>query len=98
VILFGLSVLLYALRFRREAEPRSCFSTLMFGLILLLCALAAYPIGMIRGAERACSAAIAGNLCGLDGVFLVGPLASDFAIVGIGSVIAILCSMRRPSS
>jgi hypothetical protein len=44
---------------------------------------------MIFGVDYACSPP-AGNLCGLAGVFIIGPLVSAFAILLIGSLILLL--------
>ncbi len=57
--------------------------------IILICAAAGYFFGMIFGIDYACSPP-AGNLCGLAGVLVIGPLSSAVAIIVIGSLILLL--------
>jgi hypothetical protein len=52
-------------------------------------AAAGYFFGMIFGVDYVCSPP-ARNLCGLAGVFIIGPLASAGAIVFIGLLILLL--------
>jgi hypothetical protein len=61
----------------------------LFTAIILICAAAGYFFGMIFGVDYACSPP-AGNLCGLAGIFIIGPLVSAFAILSIGSLILLL--------
>jgi hypothetical protein len=54
-----------------------------YALILLVTAVGGYFVGMIGGIDVAC-APPAGNLCGLDGIFVSGPLTSSAAILLAG--------------
>jgi hypothetical protein len=71
------------------ARPKHRISALIYAAIILICAAVAYFFGMIFGIDYACSPP-AGNLCGLAGVFIIGPLVSAGAILLIGSLILLL--------
>jgi len=87
--IFALVGAVFLYRQHSLARPKHKIPWLVYAAILLVCAAAAYLFGMIVGADYACSAG-AGNLCGLVGVFITGPLASAFAILAIGSLILLL--------
>jgi hypothetical protein len=72
------------------ARPKHRIPALVYVAIILVCAAVAYLFGMIFGNEFACSSPSSGNLCGLAGVFIIGPLVSACAIVLIGSLILLL--------
>lgn len=80
----------YAVHRRRRPERGRHMPAAAFTIILLVCAVIAFPFGMIFGASAACSSPGWGNLCGLFGVFVTGPLASSLAIVIVASLIAAL--------
>jgi hypothetical protein len=71
------------------ARPKHRIPVLIYATIILICAAAGYFFGMIFGIDYACSPP-AGNLCGLAGVFVIGPLSSAVAIIVIGSLILLL--------
>jgi hypothetical protein len=91
------AVYFYALYCKRRPDPERRISALAYGLLLLVCAIAGYFFGMIYGIEWACSPP-AGNLCGLTGVFIIGPLAAASAIVVAGATILLLSSDSTPES
>jgi hypothetical protein len=78
-------------RRRTEAERRLTGGA--YASILLACAVVAYLVGMQLGIEWACPSA--GNLCGLAGFFVAGPLASALAILLVGTVLTGALSKRR---
>jgi hypothetical protein len=71
------------------ARPNHRIPALVYATIILICAAVGYFFGMIFGIDFACSPP-AGNLCGLTGVFIIGPLVSAGAILLIGSLILLL--------
>jgi hypothetical protein len=71
------------------ARPRHRIPALAYAAIIFVCAAAGYFFGMIFGVEYACSPP-AYNLCGLAGVFIIGPLVSAFSILLIGCLILLL--------
>jgi len=79
-------------RTRAEADRR--LTGMAYALILLACAVAAYGIGVLLGIGWACPSA--GNLCGLAGFFIAGPLASALAILLVGSLLTGTFSKTRP--
>ena len=69
---------------------------LMYGLILLISAVAAYVLGVSVGIDLACVRYPSGNLCGLFGFIVIGPLASSLAIVLVSSLMTL--TNRKPSA
>jgi hypothetical protein len=60
--------------------PKRLVSPVAYALVIAVAAVVGYFIGTAVGISFAC-AAPAGNLCGLYGVFIIGPLGSAFAIL-----------------
>jgi len=92
------AVSFYARHCRERPDPERRVPALAYAFGLLICAIVAYFIGMILGAEWACSDPSTGNLCGLEGVFVIGPLASTLTAILVGSLITLLPSGRTPPS
>jgi hypothetical protein len=64
--------------------PQNRFPLGLYVVALLTCAFVAFRVGVGLGVEYACSRPSWGNLCGLLGVFVVGPL-SSFITVTVAS-------------
>jgi hypothetical protein len=79
-------------RKRPDADRR--LTGVTYALILLVCAGIAYLVGLQLGIKWACPSA--GNLCGLAGFFVVGPVASALAILLVGSFLTGALSKTRP--
>jgi hypothetical protein len=79
-------------RKRPEADRR--LKGVAYVLILLACAVVAYLVGVQLGIYWACPST--GNLCGLAGFFVVGPVASALAILLVGSFLTGALSKTRP--
>jgi hypothetical protein len=73
-----------------KARPHHSIPPLVYAAIILVCAVVAYLAGMILANEFLCASPSSGNLCGLIGIFIWGPLVSAFAILSIGSLILLL--------
>ena len=69
---------------------------LAYSLIVLIFAVVAYVLGVSVGIDLACVRYPSGNLCGLFGVFVTGPLASSLAIVLVSSLMTL--ADREPSA
>jgi hypothetical protein len=83
---------------RRRHEPAQRFPLVPYVLILLVCAVVAFWLGMVRGSAWACSIPSSGNLCGLFGVFISGPLTASLAVTVLGwALLGFPTSMRRVS-
>jgi len=78
---------------RKRAEADRRLKGTAYALILLACAVAAYAIGVLLGIGWACPSA--GNLCGLAGFFVAGPVASALAILLAGSLLTDAFSKPR---
>lgn len=80
----------YTRHSERRPDPARRVPILLY-LFLLLCGGAiGFFFGMIKGIDWACSGPDPGNLCGLAGVFVTGPLGAAFAIGVAGSLILLL--------
>jgi len=62
--------------------PKKDTSLLRYGMVVLGIGVAAFVAGTALGIAAFCSTASSGNLCGLGGVFGVGPLLSGLCISG----------------
>lgn len=88
------ATVLYGRYCRKRPEADRRLRGMAYALILLACAVAAYGIGVLLGIGWACPSA--GNLCGLAGFFVVGPVASALAILLVGSFLTGALSKTRP--
>jgi hypothetical protein len=75
-----ISVPICYLGYRRAPEPKSRLAVVRFVLGTLGAGVVAYLVGVVVGVAVACAPESAGNLCGLVGLFGVGPLVSAVAI------------------
>jgi hypothetical protein len=75
------AVPIYYVIYRYAPDPKKEVSVMRYVLVALAVGAVAYVIGTIVGIAVACSPAHAGNLCGLVGVFGVGPLLAAAAIL-----------------
>jgi hypothetical protein len=73
-----------------KARPTHRIPARVYAAIILVCAVVAYLAGMILANEFLCSSPSSGNLCGLIGIFIWGPLASAFTILSIALLILLL--------
>jgi hypothetical protein len=87
------AAVLYGRYCRKRPDADRRLTGVVYTLILLVCAVVAYPVGVLLGINWACPSA--GNLCGLAGFFVVGPVASALAIVLAAGLLTGLGS--RPS-
>ena len=74
----------------------ACLGWVAYGLLLLISAVVAYLLGVSVGIDLACVRYPRGNLCGLFGVFVTGPLASALAIVLVSPLMTL--ADREPSA
>jgi len=90
----GCAAVFYARYCRRRTDGDHRLRGPAYALILLACALVAYPLGVQLGISRACPAA--GNLCGLAGFFITGPAASSLAILLVAGILTGALFKTRP--
>lgn len=84
------AVRFYAVHCRRRPEGNRRLPVPVYVVILLVCAIIAFPFGLFLGIRAACSGPAAGNLCGLFGFFVTGPFASSLTIFLFSGLIAAL--------
>lgn len=84
------AVRFYAVHCRRRPEGNRRLPVPVYVVILLVCAIIAFPFGLCLGIRAACSGPAAGNLCGLFGFFVTGPFASSLTIFLFSGLIAAL--------
>ena len=84
-LLSPLAALVFAIvsyaRHRKRVEPGRRFPVVAYGLAIAVCGVLAGRLGLYFGVELACSAPKAGNLCGIWGFLVGGPLSCALAIV-----------------
>jgi hypothetical protein len=80
------AAMLYGRYCRKRPDADRRLAGVAYTFILLVCAVVAYPFGVYLGINWACPSA--GNLCGLAGFFVVGPVVSALAILLVGGLIA----------
>ena len=90
------AVLFYVRHCRAYPNPEARISLVVYVLALLVCATIAFFIGMQWGITWACSSRWGGNLCGLVGIFAVGPIAAAVAIFSVGASIMLLPGKQKP--
>jgi hypothetical protein len=79
---------------RKRPDADRPLTGVAYTLILLVSAVIAYAAGVLLGITWACPSA--GNLCGLAGFFVVGPVASALAILLASSFLTGALSKTRP--
>ena len=90
------AIVFYAHHCRAVPSPENRISISAYVLVLLACAVIAFFIGLQYGTAWACSSRWGGNLCGLVGFFIVGPVAAAVAIFFASALIT--CSRTDESS
>jgi hypothetical protein len=90
VVASACAVLFYVRHSRAYPNPEGRISLTTYVLALLVCAIIAFFIGLQYGITWACSSRWDGNLCGLVGFFVVGPIAAALAIFFVGASIMFL--------
>jgi hypothetical protein len=84
------AALFYGRYCRKRPDANRRLTGVAYTAILLVCAVVAYPLGVQLGINWACPSA--GNLCGLAGILVVGPVGSALAILLVGGILT-----RAPS-
>jgi hypothetical protein len=90
-----LPTIFFAVRFytiyrRRRPGRGRRLPVVTYVVVLLVCAIIAFPFGLFLGIDAACSGPGAGNLCGLFGFFVTGPFASSLVTFLVSGLIAVL--------
>jgi hypothetical protein len=80
----AVAIIVFYLVYRRAPEPKQQPSIGRYFLGAIMFGVVGYVIGTALGIGAACFAVDAGNLCGLIGVFGVGPLLSGSAMFVYG--------------
>jgi len=83
---FGLGLILlpvFYLSWRAAPEPKKPLSLMVYLLLSLGAGALAFWGAMVAGIFIFCSVEKAGNLCGLVGIFGLGPLLSGVVIAGV---------------
>ena len=82
-------------RHSNRVGPEHRMSVFGYVVAIIVCGAAAGFFGLTLGIAKACNGSDAGNLCGLWGVFVTGPIFFAAAILLAGLLIS---SMRQPQS
>lgn|ERR1700687_452340 len=80
-VLSPLAALIFAIiSYARHREPGRRVPVILYALAIVICGALSGIFGMIFGSEWACSDPKAGNLCGIWGPLVFGPLSCALAI------------------
>jgi hypothetical protein len=74
------AIIFYRWHCKQRPRREDRFPLGLYIVSLLICAFGAFLAGLVWGARFACSAPSSGNLCGLFGFIVVGPLSSIIAV------------------
>ena len=96
VVASACAVLFYTRHCRAFPDRQARISLVAYVLTLLVCAIIAFFIGLQYGLTWACSSRWGGNLCGLVGFFIVGPVAAALAIFFVSTSLMLLRGEARP--
>jgi hypothetical protein len=88
VVASGCAVVFYALHCNVLPNPEDRVSLLVYVLVLFVCAVIAFFFGLEYGVKWACSSPSGGNLCGLAGFLIGGPIAASLAIFFAAALMA----------
>ena len=91
----AVAIILYA-RHRNRIEPERRVPTIGYALAITICGAIWGYLGLIFGIERACYGPKPGNLCGLWGFFITGPIAFALAVLLIGLVVSTIRPAPKP--
>lgn len=81
VLMLGLVLMLvYFLKWRSAPEPKKPLSAWIYVMFCLVAAVPPFIAGTVTGIWLACSSPDSSNLCGLVGIFGLGPLLAGVAI------------------
>ncbi|HXQ51034.1 MAG TPA: hypothetical protein VN802_08075 [Stellaceae bacterium] len=82
------SAIVLFVRHRARVEPERHVPVIAFILAVIVCGGVAGYFGIWFGIAEACSGPKAGNLCGLWGFFVTGPISFALAVVLVGLAVS----------
>jgi uncharacterized membrane protein YfcA len=89
VLAVGFPVFFYK-RHRKRIEPERRVSPVAYALAVIVCGGIAGFLGVAFGTSWACSGPNASNLCGLTGVFVIGPICCFLAMLLVGLSLSLI--------
>jgi predicted ABC-type exoprotein transport system permease subunit len=89
VVAIGSAVFFYT-RHCNRIEPERRVPAVVYALAVIVCGGIAGFLGVAFGTSWACSRPNPGNLCGLVGLFVVGPISCLLAIVLVGLALSLI--------
>jgi hypothetical protein len=81
------AIVIYS-RHCKRVGPERRVSALGYTIAVAVCGIAGGYFGLFLGIEKACSGPTAGNLCGLFGFFVTGPICFAVAVASAGMMIS----------
>jgi len=91
VLVFGIGSPVYSYkRHRKLIEPERRVSVVAYILAVIICGGIAGFLGVALGTGWACSGPNPGNLCGLIGVFVIGPISCILAMFLVGLSLSLI--------
>jgi hypothetical protein len=95
LISIGCAVFFYV-RHSRRIEPARRVSVVLYVLAMIVCGGIAGVLGTGLGIQWACSGPKAGNLCGLVGFLVTGPIAGTLGVVLVGLALSLISPEQQP--
>jgi hypothetical protein len=92
------SAILFYVRHARRTNVQERMPVALYVVAVLACGAVAAFGGMLLGVTWACSGPEPGNLCGLVGVFVTGPIAGAVAIILVGCALSWMRPGQKPPS
>jgi hypothetical protein len=91
------SAILFYVRHRNRIEPERRVPVSVYVLAVIVCGSIAGYLGVVFGIEWGCSIPQSGNLCGLIGFLIVGPISSVLGIVLLGLGLSLVRPAPKPN-
>jgi hypothetical protein len=84
------SAVFFYVRHSRRIEPAGRVPIILYIFGVIICGAAAGIVGVGLGIQWACSGPNAGNLCGLVGFLVTGPIAGTVGVVLVGLALSLV--------
>ena len=94
VVAIGSATIFY-IRHRNRIESERRVPAIVYVLAVIVCGGGAVFLGVVLGVTWACPGM--GNLCGLVGVLVVGPISGTLAIFLVGLALSLIRPAQKPN-
>jgi len=88
--------ILFYVRHRNRIEPERRVQVSVYIFAVIVCGGVAGFLGVVLGIKWGCSIPASGNLCGLIGFLVIGPMSCVLAIVLVGLGLSLIRPAPKP--